>query len=35
MARIIPNENTWIGFTTAAIANMAAPTAAQVAARST
>jgi hypothetical protein len=32
MARIIPNENTWIGFTTVALANIAAPTAAQVAA---
>jgi hypothetical protein len=31
MARIIPNENTWIGFTTAAIANQA-PTVAQIAA---
>ena len=32
MARIIPNENTWIGFTTASITNIAAPTAAAVAA---
>lgn len=32
MARIIPNEHTWIGFTTATISNIAAPTAAQVAA---
>ena len=32
MARIIPNENTWVGFTTASITNIAAPTAAQVAA---
>jgi hypothetical protein len=32
MARIIPNENTWIGFTTAAIADIQAPTSAQVAA---
>jgi hypothetical protein len=32
MARIIPNENTWIGFTTAAITDLSAPTAAQVAA---
>ena len=32
MARIIPNENTWIGFTTAAITNLAAPTVAAVAA---
>jgi len=32
MARIIPNENTWIGFTTASITNLAAPTAAQIAA---
>jgi hypothetical protein len=30
MARIIPNENTWIGFTTAVIANLASPTAAQI-----
>jgi hypothetical protein len=30
MARIIPNENTWIGFTTAAIADIAAPTVAQI-----
>lgn len=32
MARIIPNENTWIGFTPVAIADPAAPTAAEVAA---
>jgi hypothetical protein len=33
MARIIPNENTWIGFAAdGAITNIAAPTAAQVAA---
>jgi hypothetical protein len=32
MARIIPNENTWIGFTTAAIVDPSAPTSAQVAA---
>jgi hypothetical protein len=33
MARIIPNENTWIGFAAdGSIANIAAPTAAQVAA---
>ena len=32
MARIIPNENTWIGFSTAAIPDIAAPSAAQVAA---
>jgi hypothetical protein len=32
MARIIPNENTWIGFTTAAISDPSAPTVAQVAA---
>jgi hypothetical protein len=32
MARIIPNENTWIGFTTADITDLSAPTAAQVAA---
>jgi hypothetical protein len=33
MARIIPNENTWIGFTPADLSsNLAAPTAAQVAA---
>jgi hypothetical protein len=32
MARIIPNENTWIGFTPASITDPAAPTAAQVAA---
>jgi hypothetical protein len=31
MARIIPNENTWIGFTAAAITNQA-PTVAQIAA---
>jgi hypothetical protein len=30
MARIIPNENTWIGFTTASITNIAAPSTAQV-----
>jgi hypothetical protein len=30
MARIIPNENTWIGFTTASLTNIAAPTSAQV-----
>lgn len=32
MARIIPNENTWIGFTTADLADPSAPTAAEVAA---
>jgi len=33
MARLIPNENTWVGFAAAAsITNIAAPTAAQVAA---
>jgi hypothetical protein len=33
MARLIPNENTWVGFAPAAsITNIAAPTAAQVAA---
>ena len=32
MARIIPNENTWIGFTTADVPDLAAPTAAAVAA---
>jgi len=32
MARIIPNENTWIGFTTADVANIASPTAAEIAA---
>ena len=32
MARIIPNENTWIGFTPTAITAIDAPTAAQVAA---
>jgi hypothetical protein len=32
MARIIPNENTWVGFTTSAIANTAAPTVAVLAA---
>lgn len=32
MARIIPNENTWIGFTPADIADIAAPTAAAIAA---
>jgi hypothetical protein len=33
MARIIPNENTWVGFAAAgAITNISAPTAAQVAA---
>src|SRR3982750_1728185 len=32
MARIIPNENTWIGFTTADITDLDSPTAAQVAA---
>jgi len=32
MARIIPNENTWIGFTTASITSIAAPSTAQVAA---
>jgi hypothetical protein len=32
MARIIPNENTWIGFSTATISDIEAPTAAQVAA---
>lgn len=33
MARLIPNENTWVGFSPGtAIANIAAPTAAQVAA---
>lgn len=33
MARLIPNENTWIGFAAAnAITNIAAPTAAQIAA---
>jgi hypothetical protein len=32
MARIIPNENTWIGFTPAAVANIEAPTAAVIAA---
>jgi hypothetical protein len=30
MARIIPNENTWIGFTPSAISDPSAPTAAQV-----
>lgn len=30
MARIIPNENTWIGFTPATIADIAAPTAAAI-----
>jgi hypothetical protein len=30
MARIIPNENTWIGFSTATISDIEAPTAAQV-----
>lgn len=28
--RLIPNENCWIGFTTASITNLAAPTAAQI-----
>jgi len=32
MARIIPNENTWIGFSIASIPNIAAPTAAQLSA---
>jgi hypothetical protein len=32
MARIIPNENTWIGFTIAAVTDPAAPTAAVLAA---
>jgi hypothetical protein len=32
MARIIPNENTWIGFTPSDITDVAAPTAAAVAA---
>jgi len=32
MARIIPNENTWIGFSIASIADIEAPTSAQVAA---
>ena len=32
MARIIPNENTWIGFTPTAIADIETPTAAAVAA---
>ena len=32
MARIIPNENTWIGFSIASIADIEAPTAAQIAA---
>lgn len=34
MARLIPNENTWVGFVTTAqgIANIAAPTAAEIAA---
>lgn len=32
MARIIPNENTWIGFSTATISNIHSPTAAQLAA---
>jgi hypothetical protein len=32
MARIIPNENTWIGFSIAAISDISAPTAAQLAA---
>jgi len=31
MARIIPNENTWIGFTPASLTDISAPTAAQVA----
>lgn len=30
MARVIPNKNTWIGWTTAAISNIAAPTAAEI-----
>ena len=32
MARIIPNENTWIGFSIASIPNISAPTSAQLAA---
>lgn len=32
MARLIPNENTWVGFTAATIDNIAAPTTAQLAA---
>jgi len=32
MARIIPNENTWIGFSAATITDISAPTAAEIAA---
>lgn len=32
MARLIPNENTWVGFTVATLTDISAPTAAQVSA---